>query len=695
MRLSIFKITKTINQPLFYPVVLLLVGLAAYGILFFQPGFYWDDWESVYLYGLHNPGISFQYFYERPFSSFIYLIFFPITKMTPLLWLVISFFLRWFGVLGIYYTLDKVWPDRVSQNRWTGLLLFVFPAFLQQPIALCYSRHFTSFALLGFSLLFTVLAIRDHKRSWLWLSLSILFGLAQFFIIEYFVGLEILRPLIIWFTLRPQNLDEKKSALRKTLLMWAPFVIGLAIFFWWRFFELTILLVGLDKNNPELLITLLADKNNPADLLKSLTQTPITSIIKLIELGFEDLKYLLVDVWIGRVLEGQFDFLQSKIAIFAWSAAISASVLAGLYITATSREVGNSPKESFPQILLLGFVAFLAGGIPYWANLRFIAENKWADRYALAPMVGAAILIVNIIDWMFRTRIQKQVFLSYLLIMSISVQVFNSNYYRRDWALQKSIYWQFAWRVPSLKAGTAILGTGTFTDKNLPFEAMYELNLLLEEQVKLIPNYGYFSIYELGAAQLSPNAPLSSPYMRSGEKFIGNSSQAIGMYFDQGGKGCVRLLDTVYSDDPDLAEKTRKIIPLSDINLVMMSNSPTAPDLAIFGPEPPHNWCYYFEKADLARQFQDWETIIEFSSIVESKALIPSKGIEYLPFIEAFAQMGNWAAAYDLSVSAEEISPRIGIALCNNWNRFVGISGDQMKDTYLLKAREQFCENLD
>ncbi len=212
--------------------------MVAYGLLLFRSGFYWDDWESVYLYSLHNPGISFQYFSERPFSTIIYLLLFPITRMSPQLWWVVSLLLRWVGVLGIYYTLEMVWPGRTYQNRWTGLLIFVFPAFLQQPVALCYSRHFTSFALFGISLLCTVKAIKNPGRFWLWFPLAVGTGLLQIFNIEYFATLEFIRPLIIWFTLRGMDSDNVRSSLKRTLLLWLPFIIGMAVYFWWQFFEL-------------------------------------------------------------------------------------------------------------------------------------------------------------------------------------------------------------------------------------------------------------------------------------------------------------------------------------------------------------------------------------------------------------------------------------------------------------------------
>ena len=104
--------TKVIENPWFYPVALLLVGMLAYGLVIPYLGFYWDDWESVYLYHLHNPAIIFPYFAERPYSAFIYLILFPLTSMTPLFWQTVALVLRWIGVLFIYLTLNAVWPAR-------------------------------------------------------------------------------------------------------------------------------------------------------------------------------------------------------------------------------------------------------------------------------------------------------------------------------------------------------------------------------------------------------------------------------------------------------------------------------------------------------------------------------------------------------------------------------------------------------
>ena len=305
--------------------------------------------------------------------------------------------------------------------------------------------------------------------------------------------------------------------------------------------------------------------------------------------------------------------------------------------------------------------------------------------------MGASIITVYLIDWLIRTHNQKQFLLSCLLAVSITAQVFNANNFRQDWTLQRSIYWQMAWRIPALTPGTAIIGKGTFTPKSSYYDGVYIVNMLFDKQVKLNPDYGYFDIYHVSPTNLLANQPLSET-IRGGGIFAGSTSKAIGMYFNWAG-GCVRLLDPIYAGDPAYKDNLNDVIPLSDLNLVTSSDSPTSPDPATFGPEPTHDWCYYFEKADLARQLHDWGTIVQLNADAETHSLSPVQGAEYLPFIEAFAQTKNWTKAYELSLSANALKPGITKILCANWNRFTGIVGGQDRDVNLSKAKSEFCEN--
>ena len=113
-----------------------------------------------------------------------------------------------------------------------------------------------------------------------------------------------------------------------------------------------------------------------------------------------------------------------------------------------------------------------------------------------------------------------------------------------------------------------------------------------------------------------------------------------------------------------------KAMSLSDLKTIDMSKSPFAVlPKSIFGQEPPHEWCYYFEKAELARQDEDWEEIAKLGE----KALSLNKDFnhknipEIMPYIEAFAHIGQWDKAVELSLDAFEFSNTMQDLLCDRW----------------------------
>ncbi len=664
---------KIINQPWFYPILLLLAGLAAYGIIFTRPGFYWDDWTFVYLYGLHNPAAGFGFLPTRPFAGVVYYAMFSFVKMVPFAWEAFSFILRWLGVVFIYLTLNGIWPEHVWQNRWVGVLMFVYPGFLSQPVSVAFSLFLTSFLLFTCSLFLTVLAIKHKRLFWLWMPLAVLLGIAQIFIDEYFVGLEIIRPLIIWFVLRSQQ-EEKKSALLKTLLYWLPSVLGLALFAWWRFSYI-----------PRIAV---ADPNS-ITLVKDLLHAPIIGIKLLLQLFYKDIPYVLVSIWIGIFRIYGIGGFASKIIWIAWLVGVAMAVLFGLYMRRTRPDEKPGETYFYPYMFILGAVGLFGGAASVWATGRYIDAGKWSDRFTLMTMFGAIILLVFTIDWLFRTQKQKAWLLGILLAASISLQVANTNQYRLDWTDQQNIYWQLSWRIPNLKPGTAVIGSGTFTDKSSYYDQGYIFNLLYSDHFGPIAEYNYFDIYHLPKASYGLDLPLVRKMQ--GSIFKGNTSQAIGMV--SGGaswSGCVRILDPVYAGDPSINQEMSQVIPISNTAEITETGAKT-PDPDIFGAEPRHTWCYFFEKADLARQMKAWNTVIELGSEAEAKGLVPSSGSEYLPFIEAFAQTGQWSKANDLSMAALKVTPGDGPLLCNNWTRFQQITGGNDRNTYLAEGKTEFC----
>jgi len=78
------------------------------------------------------------------------------------------------------------------------------------------------------------------------------------------------------------------------------------------------------------------------------------------------------------------------------------------------------------------------------------------------------------------------------------------------------------------------------------------------------------------------------------------------------------VLDPVYANDLVYERYTRFLkgsIPLSDPSRIIITGKdmPVMPE-DIFGKEPPHTWCYYYEKAELARQAGDWEQVAKLET---------------------------------------------------------------------------------
>jgi hypothetical protein len=104
-------------------------------------------------------------------------------------------------------------------------------------------------------------------------------------------------------------------------------------------------------------------------------------------------------------------------------------------------------------------------------------------------------------------------------------------------------------------------------------------------------------------------------------------------------------------------------------NIAQVGKNPEANPSSYFGSEPAHTWCYYFEKADLARQFDDWDQVVKLYQAATSAgytALAPS---ENLVFIEAFARLGDGQKAGKLSDSTLAQDHKLCKALVAVWER--------------------------
>ncbi len=75
-------------------------------------------------------------------------------------------------------------------------------------------------------------------------------------------------------------------------------------------------------------------------------------------------------------------------------------------------------------------------------------------------------------------------------------------------------------------------------------------------------------------------------------------------------------------------------------NIVPTGEAPKPP-VNSFGPEPSPDWCYYYQKADLARQQNDWQQVAKLGDEAQKLGLHPNDQIEWMPFLQAYALMDD------------------------------------------------------
>jgi hypothetical protein len=91
---------------------------------------------------------------------------------------------------------------------------------------------------------------------------------------------------------------------------------------------------------------------------------------------------------------------------------------------------------------------------------------------------------------------------------------------------------------------------------------------------------------------------------------------------------------------------------------------------AFYTPEPAHGWCYYFQKAELARQFGDWDQVMNLAEAAFKLDEHFNNPVELFVFIEGYAHTGDWDEALILSREARQVSKSyVDPLLCKLWVR--------------------------
>lgn len=631
------------------PLILLAVTLLAYGWQLARLGFYWDDWVFVYRY--QTLGVFNTIFYggTRQLGVFALMPGFLLAGDTPLLWHIYSLLLRWVVALLFWWALKKLWSGQETTVTLMAALFAVHPAFSQQSISVVYSLQFVTYAIFLLSFGLMLGAERAVSRRWLWLGLALVAQSLHLFIVEYFVGLELIRPFALYFL---QNGSGWQARIKSTFMRWLPYLLVLIVYAVWRS---GVLGGGFDSYEYKTLIAFLR-------------LDPRAALIEALEYGLKDMLILLVNIWQTALSPAIIDLGQPYNFFSLVIAALSAF---GLYFSLSRLSLDSENTGFLRQAAVLGLVAVAVGFIPSWFVRRHIVEpGNFGDRFALAGLFGASILVI-VFARFFGGRQGRGILLAALFIgLAIGAQMRFANNYRWDWERQLRTYWQMSWRAPAIKPGTVLVGYDSVSTTVVNYVGAFAFNNLYQPTPPPLSPYIWYVNFPKTTIPPALDQFLSGAWQFT-DVFDSyhmpvTLQNSLGVDYTDG--RCLKVLTPDDLANYDLPDGFRPVAGFSNPALIL-PESASPPPQRIFGSEPAPSWCMYFQKADLARQLGDWDAVIAFKKQADDAGFGPLDAYELFPFIEAYAMRADWEPALKLTSQAYKALPKSLDGLCLIWRR--------------------------
>jgi len=632
-----------------FPWLLLALAGLVYGVLIPWLGLYWDDFPYVYFgHVLGTTQYHRVFFDERPFLPVLYNLTAPIFNENPITWQIFALVGRWALALCFGWLVRLIWPKKDELSIIATVLFLVYPGFSQQWVSNIYSRIYILEILFLLSLGWMIQAARASQRSWLYSFMALIAGCVSLLGSEYFFGLEFIRPLLLWFVLRAE--DRPRPAWQ-ALLRWLPYLALTTGFGIWR---------GL------MVQTSLYDVR--AEFTGGIPQAMMHLAGTLLRNTFEG----------GLLAWGQsftMPFLQDwkqKTSLMAAGIAFCGLVWS-LWV---GHKAVTHDKKGFHdhlwQPLLAGIAMLLLAGAPMWAAGLPVKLEFPYNRFLLAFMPGSALLLAATISWL-RKRWAKVLIISLLITAASGWHFSIANSYRVEWFNLRAMLRQLTWRAPGIQPGTLLVAY------ELPFQYYSDNSLTAVVNWTYAPEYSGGDLPYLVAYQsvrkestlknLSANIPVTAPFRSL--QFKGNTSNLLVLY--QPEEGCLRLMDDVYASLASLPRADERLsAAVTLVNLERIQPDPKQPAVPIpqyFPGDGQDDWCYYFEKADLARQMGDSARVAALWDAAKKDGYSPRNPFELQPFIEGLGMDGRLDEAINLTRQLFPLHPSADAGLCQIWGR--------------------------
>ncbi len=648
-------------------VISLLCLLAASAVIYLpridQIGYLNDDWYLMYSAHAYGPQVFADiYSIDRPARALVLTPAYMLFGDKPLYYNLSAYFFRLLSGIGFFWLLQLVWPLRKTATLIAALLFLIYPGFLSQLNGIDYQSQMVSLASAMLSIALSVQAVLTRKPLVKILGFlgAALLGWLYLGLVEYFLGLELLRFASLYIVAsRYQELWNGKF--RAAVRSWLPNLIIVGVFLVWRlfFFE---------------------SERGATDLGAQLEQfralplpTAIWWLVRLLSNAF----HVVFLAW-GIPLYQLLAYIARLPDLFLAFASTGLLLLLLVWLLKPlqpqqSQEPSHADWKT--EALVIGVATAIAGLVPV------ILVNRQADfwdysRYTLASSPGSALILTAVLSSL-SSRALRWWMLS--LLVTVSVFTHHANSIRLDAETEslRTFWWQVAWRVPQLDMDTTLVVNYPITVIQEDYFVWGPANLIYYPD-----GVGGDEVRTgVSAAVLNKSSLLKivseggrDQTNRRSIRSVIDYQNILVMSMPITGS-CVQVIDGSQPEiSPYEEERIMVIAPYSDLNLIDLDSEPHLPPVDVFGPEPAHSWCFFYEKADLARQRGDWEEVLRLGNEALDQGLTPVDLIEWMPFLEAYARTGDAQRVDEIRRLMRNADPFVTQQVCVRLGELPGLS---------------------
>jgi hypothetical protein len=680
--ISLWDDLNKINNPCYlYPIFLLLIAFITYGIFISALGFYGDDLTLAWLaYKVGSVDSFFLNIQNRPLWGQLFLYLTKIISPQPWQWQVYIISIRWLVATEIFFIFRSMRSIDQRISYYVSLLFLIYPGALIYYQPLTFSIHFLALLFLFSSFLLNMISLQNNKwRTHLRLA-SLFLSMLNLTLTEYFYFLELVRPFFIYLGLKDKEPKQKNKLAAAEYIPY--FILFLAISIYRYFFQTSIV-------------------HYQPILIQGLQSSPINTIVKFLPNAINDMFRFGLVVWMNTFQQWSNLMQQGRTTtiLVVLLVLISFIVIYGFYYKFINRFLVKNKSSIIGVFFLLtiGLFALFLGGLPPWiAGLETSIDRTITNRFSMGFALGSAMFVAGLLGLFPKSSKIPFIVLAAICSFSIGTHAINANLFRYGWIEQKRFFWQMVWRFPSLPSPTTIISDQSISKMAGENSLSAGINWIYfhESYGKTQNQAGYYLFYDEAKVKVGLNdlnKPL--PPMKTG--LLGQSSyEDYHLLTVENSGGCMLVLDPMLASlDPNLPEYLKRGAALSDLNFSFNEDlSHTAiMDSQIFGAEPPHDWCYYMEKADLAKSKGEWGEMLRLKAAAEHEGFSPEQPQQKLLFLYAYLRSGDiqQALSYtrEISKSSEGYRPTI----CKIWAQFTPGTNITMKQQFDLLKNELAC----